>query len=141
MAASKKVLILLSFLVGLIFTTGCIVVPTVPHDIGVVPDKETIKTLVPGITTRADVLLSFGEPKHRLNEDLFLMYEWSTAYGYWFISYQGGAGGPIAISQYLCLEFGSDSVMVRRKFISGKFDKAIKRCMDQLDEEIESKAK
>jgi outer membrane protein assembly factor BamE (lipoprotein component of BamABCDE complex) len=134
MVAGKKILILSFLLVGTSFIKGCMVIPTVPHDIGVVPDKEAIKIMVPGETTRADVLHLLGEPMATLNDDQFFMYKWEKAYAYFFIYFQGGVGGPITESQYLCIEFGADSLLVRLKYLSGGRG-AIKRCMGVSDEQ------
>jgi outer membrane protein assembly factor BamE (lipoprotein component of BamABCDE complex) len=140
MVAGKKVLILGFFLVGTVFIKGCMVVPTVPHDIGVVPDKEAIKIMIPGETTRADVLLLLGEPMTTLNDDQFFMYKWEKAYGYFFIAIQGGFGGPITESQYLCIEFGPNSLLVELKYLSGGRG-AIKRCMGVSDEQNDANPK
>lgn len=122
--------LLLLMLVG-----GCLPLPTPPHGLGVVIDKESFERLRPGEATRADVLLALGEPRHRLGADRFLMYEWAVSYGYVLV---GGATQaypiPVAAPHYLCLEFADDGRLMRREKLTGglyaKPGKAIERCMN-----------
>ena len=142
MAVSKRFAIFSFILMGLLFITGCVAIPTVPHNFGVVPDKEAFESFRPGVTVRADVLLLLGEPKHRLSDDRFLMYQWKVAYGYIVIY---GGWGLIAVPHYMCLEFGADSRLIRREYLTGSFlakpDEAIKRCVEQAGELDESEKK
>jgi hypothetical protein len=127
-----------ALLFGVFLLAGCLPVPTIPHGLGVVLDKKDLESLRPGEVTRADVLLRLGEPSYRLEEDRFFMYEWTLAYGYVFIGggYQA-AGFPVTAPHYLCLEFGTDSNLLRREQITGslysKPDKAIQRCCHQKE--------
>ena len=136
MAADKWLSLPCSVLIGALFLAGCLPIPTVPHGLDVVPDKEAFASLCSGAATRADVLLLMGEPKHRLDDDRFLMYEWDVAYGYVLIG--GGYSGaiiPVMAPHYFCLEFGPGSQLVRCEHLVGslyaKPDKAIRRCMKQ----------
>jgi hypothetical protein len=153
MAANKFLSIGCSVLIGTLFLAGCCVpVPTVPHSFKA-PDQEAVESFTPGATTRADVLLLLGEPKHRLDDDRFLMYEWTVAYGYLYvIGYTRETLLPIDSPEYMCFEFGSDSHLVRREHIMGsamgfselspsKPDKAIRRCMKLPEEPDESDKK
>lgn len=122
---------------------GCIPLPVPPHGLGVVPDKEEFESFRTGISKRADVLLALGEPRYRLDEDRFLLYEWTVAYGYLLIS--GGAVLPITVPNFLCLEFGSDSRLLRKEHLVGSIygepEKAQKRCLDPSAGENEADAK
>lgn len=130
----RKTVIILCLL-----ATGCLPVPTPPHGLGVVLDEETFAALRPGEVTRADVLLTLGEPHHRLDEDRCLMYEWEVAYGYVIV---GGAMQaypiPVVAPHYLCLEFAGDGRLLRRDAFTGgiyaKPDKAIARCLHPQEE-------
>ncbi|MFN8626591.1 MAG: hypothetical protein U0587_11515 [Candidatus Binatia bacterium] len=113
---------------GLSLLAGCVVVPTIPHGIGAVVDRKTRNSFQPGTSTRADVLLALGDPPYRFQDDRFFMYAWDVAYGYVGVAYAGGA--PLRAFHYLCLEFGPDGVLVRRKEIVNDWDKAISACMN-----------
>jgi hypothetical protein len=143
MAANKWLSVSCSVLIGALFLAGCLPIPVVPHGLGVVPDKDAFKSLCSGTSTRADVLLLMGEPKHRL-DDAHLMYEWDVAYGY--VAIGGGYSGaifPVKAPHYFCFEFGPDSQLVRCDHLTGslyaKPDKAIRRCMKQPEVQDESK--
>jgi hypothetical protein len=136
MAAHKWLSVSCSVAVGALLLAGCLPIPVVPHGLGVVPDKDAFKSLCSGAPTRADVLLSMGEPKYRLDDDRFLMYEWDVAYGYVAIGAgYSGAIFPVMAPHYFCLEFGPDSQLVRCEHLTGslyaKPDKAMRRCMKQ----------
>jgi hypothetical protein len=130
-----------TLILGAFLFAGCLPLPTIPHGLGVVLDKEEFESLRPGEATRADVLLNLGEPRHRLEKDRFLMYEWTVAYGYVIVG--GGYQAypiPVTAPHYLCLEFGPDSGLVRREHFIGSLyahpDKAIRKCTcaDQPEE-------
>jgi hypothetical protein len=120
-------------LVGALFLAGCLPIPVVPHGLGVVPDKDAFKSLCSGASTRADVLLLMGEPKHRL-DDAHLMYECDVAYGY--VAIGGGYSSviiPVKAPHYFCFEFGPDSQLVRCEHLVGslygKPVEAMGKCM------------
>jgi hypothetical protein len=130
-----------ALILGAFLFYGCLPLPTIPHGLGVVLDKEAFESLRPGEVSRADVLLALGEPRHRLEKDRFLMYEWTVAYGYVIV------GGPcqalpipVTAPHYLCLEFGLDSSLLRREHFRGSLyanpKKAIRKCIcaDQPEE-------
>lgn len=114
-----------------ILLAGCAPVPTVPHGIGVVYDNDSFESLRLGESTRADVLMILGEPKYRLEDDRFFMYEWSVAYGYILTMITVLPFIPIGIPHYQCLEFRPDSCLVRREEFIGSQDKALRKCMKQ----------
>ena len=136
MAADKWLSLPGLVLVGALLLAGCLPIPVVPHGLDVVPDKDAFKSLCSGAATRADVLLLMGEPRHRLDDDRFLMYEWDVAYGY--VVAGGGYNAviiPVTAPHYFCLEFGPDSQLARCDHLVGslyaKPDKAMRRCMKQ----------
>ena len=143
MAAGKRLSISRSVLIGALLLSGCLPIPAVPHGLGVVPDKEAFESLLPGEATRADILLLLGPPNHRLDDDRFLMYEWMVSYGYIIVGgYTQAYPIPVTAPHYMCLEFGPDSRLVRREYLTGslyaKPEKAIRRCMNQPEELNES---
>ena len=78
-----------------------------------------MKFLVPGETTRADVLLRFGDPIQRLEEDRYFLYHWKTIQGYWLIP--PGETEPSEDIHYLCLEFTHENTLKRWKYFKGGF--------------------
>lgn len=127
-------------MIGALLLAGCVPLPTVPHTLGVGPDKAAFDSLKVKAADRADTLLLLGDPSHRLDNDRFLMYEWNVAYGYLIV------GGPmqaypipVTAPHYLCLEFGPNSQLVRREHLIGlpyaKSDRAIKRCTERSEEQ------
>jgi hypothetical protein len=94
---------------------SCLYVPTHEHGDSMIPD-EAMNFLVPGKTTRADVLLRFGDPIQRLEEDRYFIYHWETVIGY--MIYGGGYHGDVTADEnlhYLCLEFSPDGLLYRWK--------------------------
>jgi len=139
MGASKRAFVGLPALIGILFLSGCLPIPTVPHGLEPVPDQEAVDSLRPGGSNRADVLLLLGEPKHRLDNDRFLLYEWLVAYGYVIVGgYTQAYPIPVAGPQYLCFEFGPESHLIRREHLIGSLyaepDKAIRKCMNLPEE-------
>jgi outer membrane protein assembly factor BamE (lipoprotein component of BamABCDE complex) len=93
--------------------SGCIILPTPVHlGLGVITE-EAVKSLKPGETSRAQVLLMFGAPADRYEEDRFFVYTFERIHGYLVLfcclSYQGGGVGggvaPMKKAHYLALEF------------------------------------
>lgn len=79
------------------------------------------------------------------------MYGWTVAYGYGLLFIGAGGGGeslplPVVASNYLCLEFGSDAVLVRKVNLHGCVherhvrailpDSAIPRCKGGIFEHV-----
>ena len=94
---------------------SCLYVPTPEHGDSQIPD-DVMNFLVPGKTTRADVLLRFADPVQRLEEDRYFIYHWETAIGY--IIYGAGYWGDVIPNKnphYLCLDFTSDGKLYRWK--------------------------
>jgi hypothetical protein len=146
MVAGKQFLIFPLLLIGALSLVSCIAIPTPPHGLGVVPDKEALESLRPGEATLADILLLLGEPKYRLEDDHFLMYEWMVAYGYVAVGmYGAGTAFPVAAPHYLCLEFGPGSRLVRLERFSvspsAKLNEATMRCIKPTEEPDDARDK
>jgi len=122
-----------TLLISTTLLAGCILVPTPPHGLGMVYDKDSVASMRPGETTRADVLLTLGEPKYRLEDDGFFMYEWSVAYVWLFTIITQQPFIPIGFPHYLCLEFGADSRITSCNELTGSIDKAILKCTKHLE--------
>ena len=98
-------------ILSILLIAGCLYVPT--HEMGesMITD-EAMNFFVPNKTTRADVLLRFGDPAQRLEEDRFFIYHWVPVMGLFFI----GSGGLVDQNpHYLCLEFTSENLLKRWK--------------------------
>jgi len=106
----------------LLMIGSCVYVPTHEHGVSMIPD-EAMDFFVPGKTTRTDVLLRFGDPAQRLEEDRYFIYYWLTTTGYIIIA--AGTAGGVAEDRnvnYLCLEFTPDNLLYRWKhFEEGYF--------------------
>jgi len=104
-------LLLLTTVVG-----GCLYIPTPRYGGGAghqISDYS-IKALEPGTTSRADVLLSLGEPMGRYEDDRFFFYTWEVGKGILIVAWPGGgAGKPIFDEQMLALEFGADKRLIQ----------------------------
>ena len=87
---------------------GCIFVPTPAHlGTGVITEEAT-KSLQPGLTTSADVLLRFGNPAERDAGERFFVYRWKRVHG-WFVLLVPGTGpAGVEKNHYLVLEFAPD---------------------------------
>ncbi len=125
-------------LISALLVNGCAPLPTVPHGLGVIIDSDTFETLTPGTTDRADVLMLLGEPQHHTEEDRFLIYEWTIAYGYILVGgpYQAYPI-PVAKPHYLCLEFSPDSRLIRRRHLTGSFFNESNEVIHECTEEPE----
>lgn len=96
---------------------GCLVVPTPEHGLvkgrGKVA-KQDLEGLQPGVTTRADVLLLFGEPDAVRYDESVFAYNWEVLQGYWAVATMGGAGAaPYTDKHGLFLEFDEEGLLVR----------------------------
>lgn len=139
-------LMLLTVVIGALLLSGCLPVPTLPHALSVVPDKDACEALVIGEATRADVLLLMGDPHYRLDDDRFFMYKWTVSYGYVIVGgYMQACPIPVTAPHYYCLEFGPDSRLVRREHLIGalygKPERAKRKCMQLPEEQDESEKK
>ena len=104
--------------------SGCMYIPTPEHFL--LSDRaeissEAIKSLEPGKTTRAEVLLLFGDPATRHGQDCFFVYSWELVHGYFVWSFGYGTGDVVPTSKlhYLCFEFTPDNLLRRFKHFKG----------------------
>jgi hypothetical protein len=109
-----------------IFANGCIPVfiPTPPHGVRVITE-DTVESLKPGQSTRADVLHLLGDPIERTEEDRFFVYGWGSAWGYYALFIYPPLGpdprfDPIGERRGLIIQFRSDNRVRRLQFI--KYD-------------------
>lgn len=115
MAARARLAIVL---LAAALAAGCIIVPTPPIAVDGIPQAR-IDALEPGVTTRADVLLAFGDPTLRLENDRYFAYDWGV------VRFAGAVGGfpqayPFAIpdSHRLAIEFSEDGRILRLKLFA-----------------------
>jgi hypothetical protein len=86
-----------------IFGNGCVLipVPTPPRGVRVITE-DTVESLKPGQSTRADVLHLLGDPLHRREKDRFFVYPWDRTWGYvgslWVLERTGGVGQLLSIA-------------------------------------------
>jgi len=97
--------------------SGC-VLPLPEYGDGSTPylSSDAIGTLVVGKTTRAEVVMQFGQPDLRRDGDRFIDYYWDVVVGWWGLGH--GAAGDIRRTRMLCLEFGDEGVLVKKQFIN-----------------------
>lgn len=72
---------------GVTTIAGCIILPTPPVPLGGIPADELAHIEV-GATSRVDVLMRFGNPQARLDEDRVFLYRWER------LRAVGAVGGP-----------------------------------------------
>jgi outer membrane protein assembly factor BamE (lipoprotein component of BamABCDE complex) len=93
-----------------IVANGCVLipVPTPPRGVRVITE-DTVESLKPGQSTRADVLHLLGDPLHRREKDRFFVYAWDRTWGYvgWLSALASPDGGvsPIVVHRSLIIEF------------------------------------
>ena len=104
-------------IIVIILINSCVYIPLPEHGEGVVPD-EAMNFLVPGETTRVDVILRFGDPIQRFEEDRFFLYHWKLIDGYLIIL---DADSPMEELNYLCMEFTHENLLKRWKHFEGGF--------------------
>ena len=121
MRASERLIVCVGLaLISVGAVSGCIIlpVPTPAHSgVGVITE-EAVKSLKPEETTRAEVLLLFGAPANRYEEDRFFVYTFERTHGYLLVglAYVGGAVGPMKKVHYLALEFTLTGRLLRQAF-------------------------
>lgn len=96
---------------GSLLLAGC-VIPLPEHGgwSGAI-STDAFNKLVPGTTSRAEVLLALGEPSQRISEDRAFAYRWSRIVGIWG---GGGYAGDIERSRRICLEFDGNGILTRK---------------------------
>jgi hypothetical protein len=100
-------------LLTILAVDGCIVVPTPPHGGYGIITSESVHFLEPGKTTRAEVLLRFGNP-NLFADPVFFAYRWQRTHA---IAGTIGGSGEIKRNHYLALEFTPDNRVKRFKLI------------------------
>jgi hypothetical protein len=94
--------------------------------------------------SRTDVLLEIGEPSYRSENDRYLIYAWTDVYGYGVLFVGAGYSGvflpPMSLTapNYLCLEFGPDSVLVRRENFHGEMNEKLANAIDKCKQRLEN---
>ncbi len=144
MVAGKWSPIYLSILMGVFLLAGCH--ETTTFGLGIVLDKDAFESLRLGSTTRADVLLLWGPPNYRLDDDRFLIYKLAATCSPETVD--GNCKAYLLKENtlnYLCLEFGPDSRLMRIEQLTASHPsnpgEATRRCSKQPDEWHESNKK
>lgn len=75
-------------------------------------EDRDIASLTPGETTRADVLLRFGDPTETFDSDEFFCYRWERVQGWLVVA---GGAGPYGTVHCFCAQFSVSNVYVRGK--------------------------
>lgn len=97
---------------GLTLVTGCIAIPVPEHGgRGGAIATDAMERLIPGTTTRAEVLLALGEPTDRRAEERAYVYQWEPTVG--LVAYPGG-GASVQKLRQLCLEFDRSGILTRK---------------------------
>jgi hypothetical protein len=102
----------------LVFVNCCIIVPTPSHGGTGVITEETVVSLRPETSTRADVLHLLGDPAYTEKDHRFFVYWWEETNAY-IIPLGGPAFGPSPVtkSRHLVFEFSPDNHLKRLEFI------------------------
>lgn len=100
---------------SLLVLTACIYIPTPEH--GLVTGRAMIREdviqqlkLGVGKLTREDVLLKFGDPNRRMNDDEIFCYGWERRQAWVLMPYDYGEVGKV---HWLCMQFDSKTKLVR----------------------------
>lgn len=111
----------MAIIVMLVLPAACIYIPTPEHSHlsgrAIIPEEE-IQRLEKGLSVinREAVLLKYGEPSRRYNNDEYFCYGWNLTQGYIIIGggpYGGGVGGgPIGKTHWLCMQFDRSGILV-----------------------------
>ena len=102
-----------------ILTTGCLIIPTPHFDSGRARssfDKRSLEQIEPGVTSREQVLLQFGEPDAVSSDRRKIAYRSEKVVAYWVAAggYQA-SGGTLTKDCYLVVEFDKRGVVQTRK--------------------------
>lgn len=102
---------------------GCIYVPTKEHDYGpqLIRDSD-VAAIVPLKTSREEILLKFGDPTGREEDDRYFIYTWERIHGYYVTHPMVILFGippvmPKEKKHLFAVEFTSDNVVKRSVFI------------------------
>jgi outer membrane protein assembly factor BamE (lipoprotein component of BamABCDE complex) len=118
-----------------IFANGCVLipVPTPPHGVRVITE-DTVESLKPGPSTRADVLHLLGDPLFRKEKDRLFVYAWDMSWGYVGVILLLGKIAdfhPIGGRRGLIIEFTPENRVRSLQFV--KYDEALERWAKEKD--------
>ena len=121
--APRRALVVGSLL-AILSCVGCVVlpVPTAPTGSEIIGD-DAVKSIKPGTSDRADVLLALGDPSESEDSDRFFAYDWKVSYGAivwaWGIAPNVGGAGGHRLWAYRCLaiEFAPDAMVARTGYL------------------------
>jgi len=121
-AVRESLLLLTTALVS-----ACVIlpVPTPPIGTRVISD-ETQQSIKSGTTTRAEVLLTLGNPDERQGDDRFFAYNWRVSYASLAVgvAYLGAAPVPLWWYRCLAIEFDPAGTVARaaQLHLEGRLD-------------------
>jgi hypothetical protein len=123
--------------VALTVINGCVIVPIPSYGgVGVIT-QETVESLKPEKSTRADVLHLLGDPSERIEDDRFFVYRWEKYGGaVVVILFVDRVFGPFVEVHYLVMEFTTDNRLKRLTFIDGGRD-LLDKLLDQWTKETD----
>ncbi len=131
----NNLVMLTTFIMILLFNSGCVIVPLPSHDLtsikGVINEK-LIKSLKPGETTREDLLLLVGAPDAQYEQDRYFIYQWEVTEGVIGAPGLGGDIELVVIAHYFCVEFDENNLI--KRFAHFKSDGLFKSKFDALVE-------
>ena len=109
----RKIIILTIFIAGMSFLlTGC-GYKSIEHGTEITQDQAA--TIQPGITTKNDIILKFGDPTKTLNNDTAWFYNWTRGgKGHFF-----GFGSGTAYTHSLVVIFAENDVVKDYKITRG----------------------
>lgn len=112
-------------MLGLSALSGCLPLPYPPIANNKITE-QTLMTIQPGTSTRADVLLTLADPTIRGDQDNYFIYNWQQGHG-GLVFFMGGGGGaaPVAaLGSGSCnsfvISFTPDGRVRRMKEFAGK---------------------
>lgn len=91
---------------------GCVVIPTPTTPLMGIPAEQRDAFKL-GETRRADLLMRYGEPEIRLDNDRVLVYRWERMRAVILLLPYAFVGAPITDAEALFLEFGPDGRLLR----------------------------
>jgi outer membrane protein assembly factor BamE (lipoprotein component of BamABCDE complex) len=109
----------------ILLVDGCVIIPTPEHGLGQISDATT-KSLRVGETTRAEVLLTLGEPTQSFDDQVF-SYEWHVKVGYAGIAIPRPGmppdvrGGALKRRRFFCIAFGTDDLVTDSTLFEDRF--------------------
>jgi hypothetical protein len=106
--------------------SGCIIIPTAEHGrdfpTRVRIEKKTLDLIVPGKTTRKEVLIQLGEPDVVMKKEQIFAYYWTLTAGYFIVGAgYGGGAAPIGRTHIVLVEFDDRGIVKRCETKGGNF--------------------